>query len=125
MGIFDGWLGNAEEVDVNKLGAEYQPLLVDGEQIERAFLLVRDMFIFTNQRFIMIDKQGMSGKKVEYHSIPYRSITHFAVETAGGFDRDAELKIWLSGSHSPIERQLKKGMDIISVQRTLAYYVLR
>jgi hypothetical protein len=125
MGIFDGWLGNAEEVDVNKLGEEYQALLVDGEQIERAFVLVRDMFIFTNKRFIMIDKQGMSGKKVEYHSIPYRSITHFAVETAGGFDRDSELKIWLSGSHSPIERQLKKGMDIIGIQRTLAHYVVR
>ena len=27
-------------------------------------------------------RQGLSGKKVEYHSIPYKSITHFAVETA-------------------------------------------
>ena len=125
MGIFDGWLGNAEEVDVNKLGEEHQALLVDGEQIERAFVLVRDMFIFTSRRLILIDKQGMSGKKVEYHSIPYRSITHFAVETAGGFDRDSELKVWLSGSHSPIERQLKKGMDIIGIQRTLAHYVVR
>ena len=124
MGILDGWMGNAEEVDVNKLGDEFGALLIEGEQIERAFQLVRDMFIFTNKRFIMIDKQGMSGKKVEYHSIPYRAITHFAVETAGGFDRDAELKIWLSGTNSPIDRQLKKGMDIIGVQRTLAHFVL-
>lgn len=125
MGILDGWMGNAQEVDVNKLGDEFGPLLTDGEQIERAFQLVRDMFIFTNKRFILIDKQGMSGKKVEYHSIPYRAITHFAVETAGSFDRDAELRIWLSGTHTPIERQLKKGMDIIGVQRTLAHFVLQ
>ena len=124
MGILDGWMGNAEEVDVNKLGDEFGALLIEGEQIQRAFQLIRDMFIFTDKRFIMIDKQGMSGKKVEYHSIPYRAITHFSVETAGGFDRDAELKIWLSGTHSPIDRQLKKGMDIIGVQRTLAHYVL-
>ena len=125
MGILDGLMGNAQEVDVNKLGDEFNALLTDSEQIERAFQLVRDMFIFTNKRFILIDRQGMSGKKVEYHSIPYRAITHFAVETAGGFDRDAELKIWLSGTHAPIERQLKKGMDIIGVQRTLAHYVLQ
>lgn len=125
MGILDGWMGNAEEVDVNKLGDEFGALLIEGEKIERAFQLVRDMFIFTDKRFIMIDKQGMSGKKVEYHSIPYRAITHFAVETASGFDRDAELKIWLSGTNNPIDRQLKKGMDIIGVQRTLAHYVLR
>ncbi|MCG3208343.1 MAG: hypothetical protein FOGNACKC_01946 [Anaerolineae bacterium] len=125
MGILDGLLGNATEVDVNKLGQEYAALLVEGEQIERAFQLVRDMFLFTNKRFIMIDKQGMTGNKVEYHSIPYRAITHFAVETAGTFDRDAELKIWLSGMPAPIERQLKKGMDIIGVQKTLAQYVLK
>jgi hypothetical protein len=35
----------------------------------------------------------MTGRKVEYHPIPYRSVSHFAVETAGTFDLDAELKI--------------------------------
>ncbi|GAB4426985.1 MAG: PH domain-containing protein [Anaerolineae bacterium] len=124
MGFLDGWLGNATEVDVDKLAEQYAPLLVDGEQIIRAFVLVRDMFIFTNKRFVVIDRQGASGNKVEYHSIPYKSITHFAVETAGSFDRDAELKIWLSGMHSPLEYQLKKGVDVVGVQRMLAQFVL-
>jgi Bacterial PH domain len=35
----------------------------------------------------------MTGKKVEYQSVPYRSITRFSIETAGTFDLDAELKI--------------------------------
>jgi hypothetical protein len=125
MGILDSSLGNASQVEVGSLGQEFAALLVEGEQIERAFQLVRDMFLFTNKRFIMVDKQGLSGSKVEYHSIPYRAITHFSVETAGSFDRDAELKIWLSGMHVPVERQLKKGMDIIGVQRTLAQFVLK
>ena len=125
MGILDGWLGNATEVDTEQLGQQFADLLVAGEQIERAFQLVRDMFIFTNKRFIIIDKQGMSGTKVEYHSIPYKSITHFSVETAGTLDRDAELKIWVSGTHAPFEKQLKKGMDIVGVQRTLAQHVLQ
>lgn len=34
---------------------------------------MRDMFIFTNKRLVLVDKQGLTGKKVEYHSVPYRS----------------------------------------------------
>lgn len=37
MGILDGCLGNATEVDVNQLGQEFAALLVAGEQIERTF----------------------------------------------------------------------------------------
>ena len=43
---------------------------------------------------IIVDKQGVTGKKVEYKSIPYKSISRFSVETSGHFDLDAELKIW-------------------------------
>lgn len=125
MGMLDGIMGNASEVDVKEVSDEFAELLVSGEQIERAFRLVRDMLLFTNKRFIVVDKQGMSGKKVEYHSIPYQSIRHFSIETAGTLDRDAELRIWLAGMPAPIQKQLKKGMDIVGVQRTLAAYVLR
>jgi hypothetical protein len=55
------------------------------------------MYVFTNKRLILIDKQGITGRKVDYHSIPYRAITQFKIETAGHFDLDAELKIWISG----------------------------
>jgi hypothetical protein len=124
MGIISGILGNASEIDVKKLAQEFEPILVDGEQIERAFRIVRDTFVFTDRRLVLVDKQGMTGKKVEYHSIPYSAITHFSVETAGRFDLDAEMKIWIAGSPSPVEREFKKGTDIIGVQKTLARHVL-
>lgn len=123
--MLSGIFGNASEVDSRKLENELRSILTDDEQIEYAFRLVRDQYIFTNKRLLLVDKQGLTGSKVEYHSIPYRSITHFAVETAGHFDRDAELKIWLSGNSVPIEKEFKKGSNIIDVQRTLAKYVLR
>lgn len=63
-------------------------------------------------------------KKVEYLSIPYKSIVRFSVETAGTFDLDAELKIWLSGQDLPIEKTFNKSTNIYDVQRTLAEYVL-
>lgn len=74
---------------------------------------------------MIVNKQGLTGSKVEYHSIPYRSITHFSVETAGSFDLDAELKIWISGSPTPIQTQLNKQLSIYEVQAVLASYVLR
>ena len=117
--------GNASERNTDELKAEMEPILVGGENILRAFKILRDMFVFTDRRLILIDKQGLTGRKVEYLSLPYRSITRFSVETAGTFDRDSELKIWISGDHEPIQRELRKGTDIISVQQTLAQHVLR
>jgi hypothetical protein len=54
----------------------------------------------------------------------YKSISHFSVETAGTFDGDAEMKIYISSNPNPIEREFKRGADIIGVQRTLAQYLL-
>lgn len=122
--MLDSILGNAREVDPKEVMNELKPLLIPEEKIERAFKLVRDLYVFTNLRLILVDKQGFTGNKVEYHSIPYRKITHFSVETAGRFDRDAELKLWVSGSDHPIKKEFKKGADIVGVQRTLAYKVL-
>jgi hypothetical protein len=75
---------------------------------------------------ILVDKQGFTGNKVEYHSLPYKNITHFSVETAGHFDLDAELKlkIWISGNPVPIQKQFNKNLNIYRVQSVLAGYVL-
>ncbi len=83
------------------------------------------MFIFTNKRLILVDKQGMTARKIEYHSIPYKAITHFSIETAGNFDLDAELKIWISGTQLPIEKQFNKSLNIYELQSVLANYVLK
>ena len=125
MGIFNGLMGNASEVNLEALKKEYGQILASTETIEKAYKLVRDMFIFTNKRLILVDKQGMTGKKTEYHSIPYKSITHFSIETAGHFDLDAELKIWISGTALPIEKQFNSSLDIYELQTVLAEYCLR
>ncbi|MGD8190442.1 PH domain-containing protein [Brevibacillus ginsengisoli] len=125
MGIFDGILGNASEVNIEETRKEFAKVLTSTETIEKAYRLVRDMFIFTNKRLILVDKQGLTGKKVEYHSIPYKSIHHFSIETAGHFDLDAELKIWISGHATPITKQFNKSLSIYELQAVLAEYVLK
>ncbi len=125
MGLLDGLLGNASEVDVSTLQAEFSQVLAPGERVEKAYQLIRDMFVFTDKRLIFVNRQGMTGKKVEYQSIPYRSITRFSIETAGTFDLDAELKVWLTGTQAPIQLQFNKKLSIYAVQSVLAGYVLR
>jgi hypothetical protein len=119
MGLLDGLMGNASEIDVDEVAEEFEPILGDGESLQQVFKEIRDMYLFTNYRLILVDKQGLTGKKVDYHSIPYRSITNFVVQTAGHFDLDAELKVWISGRDDPIERELKRG-SVIGIQKTLA-----
>ena len=125
MGLLDGMLGNASKVDAAKIQQEFSQVLAPGEQVEHAYQLIRDYFVFTNKRLVLVDKQGMTGSKVEYHSIPYKSITHFSVETAGHFDLEAELKIWISGMPTPVQKQFNKRLSIYEVQAVLASYVLR
>lgn len=125
MGFLDGLMGNASSINIREVQQELAPILFQGENIDKAYKLVRDMFVFTNKRLILIDKQGVTGKKVEYQSIPYKSISRFAVETAGTFDLDAELKIWISSAVEPtISKQFRKDSNIYEVQSILAEKVL-
>ncbi|WP_125154876.1 PH domain-containing protein [Clostridium rectalis] len=125
MGLFSGLMGNASEVSIAEVQEEYSKILAQNERVEKAYKLIRDMFIFTNKRLILVDKQGMTAKKTEYHSILYKSITHFSIETAGHFDLDAELKIWIAGTELPIEKQFNQSLNIYELQSVLAEYVLR
>lgn len=125
MGFLDALMGNASEMDPAEAQRELGHLLSRTETVERAYKLIRDMFIFTNKRLILIDKQGLTGKKIDYHSYPYKSITHFSIETAGHYDLDAELKIWISGSPAPISKTFNKSLNIYDLQKVLADHVLK
>lgn len=73
------------------------PFISQRENICFAVKTVRDVAIFTDKRILVVDKQGLTGKKIEYYVIPYKSIVTYAIETAGRFDLDAEIKLVLSG----------------------------
>jgi len=121
MGLIDKLMGNAGEVDAASLKEEYGHLLIESEDIEMGFVLFRDVFLFTTGRLILIDKQGFTGKKIEMKSMPYKSISRFSLETAGTFDLDAELKIWISSEDQPsVSKKFSKAVDVYKVQRLLA-----
>jgi hypothetical protein len=98
---------------------------IDNEEIELGFKLLRDTFIFTSKRLIIVDIQGLTGSKTEYVSVAYKSISRFSVETAGTFDLDAELKIWISSEPLPsIRKKFNKSVNVFEVQKVLAFHVL-
>ena len=125
MGFLSNLLGNAGVATVDELNKEFGNLLTDNESIEIGFKLFRDVFIFTNKRLILVDKQGITGKKIEYLSVVYKSITRFSIETAGNFDLEAELKIWISSEVNPsVSKKFNKQVNIYDVQKVLARHVL-
>ncbi len=125
MGIFSAILGNAGSVSTDELSQKFGQLLTENETIELGFKLIRDTFIFTSKRLILVDVQGITGNKTEYKSIAYRSISRFSIETAGTFDLDAELKIWIAGEQQPsIKKQFNKAVNVYDVQKVLAFHVL-
>jgi len=111
MGLLSGLMGNASEVDDSDLEKVLANTLIDGEQVE-------------NKRLILIDKQGMTGSKMEMVSIAYSKITKFSKESAGHFDLDAELKIWIGSDPTPISKEFKSGDNINEVYRVISQHAL-
>lgn len=125
MGIFNAILGNASEVNIDNIRKEFEPIIIDGENIEKAFKMIKDIFIFTNKRLILVEKQ-LVGTKVEYLSIPYANVIKFSKESAGILDLDAELKIWIKDETMPIKKQFgKSGDNINEVYKILSQHILK
>lgn len=99
----------------NEEGRElFDMFLAPGETILYYYRHARDKVIFTDRKIIAIDIQGITGKKKEFRMFPYSKITSFSVETAGTFDWDSDLKIWVSGV-GVFEVKLGKKIDIAEI----------
>lgn len=134
---FVNFLGdNAKAIDPEELDgqmhSEEAPILQADEKVVLAYKSGRDTLIMTTKRVFIIDKQGFSGKRVAYISVPYTSIRAFGVESAGAFDGDTEVKFWTKTYWSvegrignKFDQDLSKGhADIIAIQSYLATHVV-
>lgn len=116
-------MGISGNVDVEKLAQDYDKLLAPEEAVHAGFQVVRDLLIFTSKRILMIDVQGITGRKREYLSIPYDKITKFSIESSGHLDLEADLKIRVGSDLTPIEKKFNRKTNIYDVQRILATFV--
>ncbi len=119
MGLFA-----SHEVEPAEIRERFGHALIDGEEVLAAFRSLRDTAFLTNYRFVLVDVQGLTGSKVSFESVPYRSITRFAVESAGTFDVDSELRIWVSNALGPLTLKVSRNADPAAIHRLLAGLVL-
>ena len=96
------WIGDDNQmIDPTEADRQFhtvQPILQNCETVELAFRGRRDMILFTGKRLIFVDIQGFMGmgKKVEYISIPWKTVSAFSVRSAGSMlDKDSEMCLWL------------------------------
>ena len=118
-------LGNAVEVESSQIQSKFADILVENETVINGYKLLRDTIIFTTERLIQINVQGLTGSKVSYLSIPYSSVKLFSMETTGGLDLDCEIKLFVQGIGLPIDLKFKRGTDLKSIYKVLSKYTLR
>ena len=92
-----GFFARLKKTSDDSFDKHIKDLLIDNETVIGTYQSVRDGVVFTNKRIIAINIQGVTGKKKDFTSIPYNKITTYSLETAGVFDLDSELEIFLSG----------------------------
>ena len=61
----------------------FKQYLLDHEEIQSVYRLIRNPIIFTNIRIIFTDKQGATGRKMSVKSIFLMNIVNVEMETAG------------------------------------------
>lgn len=105
---------------------ELRKMLIPSEKALFAVKTIRDVAVFTDKRIFICDKQGLTGKKKEYCTIPYKSIVTYAIETAGMLDLDAEIELKLQGG-IPIKFEFLKDPKmnelLFKVYETITNYI--
>ena len=54
MGLLSSLLGNAGAIENSVIQEKYGKLLIDSEEVIAGFKIIRDTFIFTNKRLIIV-----------------------------------------------------------------------
>src|SRR4051812_13570437 len=122
LGLLHTSRDSADSSSHRKEQSAWARLLGAGEQVQHVFRLGRSTLVFTNRRLVVVD-EALTGRQVEYTSVPYRALSHYSVEAAGPFSTEADLRLWVIGRTTPIERQFPSDIDVYEVQALLAQHL--
>jgi hypothetical protein len=70
MALLSRLLGHASDLTPEQTREELDGILLPEEPVEVAFKLIRDLFVFNDRRLILVDKQGVTSRKVDYLVVP-------------------------------------------------------
>lgn len=107
----------------NQTPPNVEDLFIEGEEIIGSYKALRDYVVFTTARIISVNVQGMTGKKIDYTSLPYKKVQAFSVETAGVLDMDSELDLVFSGL-GKVKFEFTGKSDIVAIGNVISEYIL-
>ena len=119
-----GFFARLRKVENKAFGKVIDDFMIDGEEIVGSYQSVRDGVVFTNKRILAINVQGVTGKKKDFTSIPYNKITTFSLETAGMFDLDSELEIYISGI-GKVKFEFTGSTNVKEICKIISTYALK
>ena len=112
-----------KEVEKNMFDATVTAFYVNGEETIACYKAVRDYIVFTNKRMIVVDVQGLTGKKREFSIFPYSKLQAFSVETAGVIDIDTDVDLVFAGLGT-VHLEFSIGTDVARLLRLVSAYIL-
>jgi len=137
-GLLEGFISflgsDYRQVDPNEMDAKLQNDCCMGlpdEKVQAAFVCGRDTVLLTTHRALKIDVQGFTGKSVLYLSLPWTKVKDYMVESAGSWDMDAKMCLyiksaWYNREHGPgLEIDFSKGRsDTVAIQKFISEQVI-
>jgi hypothetical protein len=114
MGIFHNSKTNDDQITEEIIG-----FLAEGEEVKYALKQIRDQIILTNLRLIIIDKQGITGKKKTVTNYLLSRIVKVEFENSPYLDIDSEIKIQFGGIADPVSFEIAKRTNIFEFTKVL------
>ena len=112
-----------KEVALNTFDDTVSMFYVDGEETIACYQAMRDYMVFTNKRMIVVDVQGVFGKKKDFSSFPYSKIQAFSVKTAGVLDIDTDIDIAFAGL-GLVHLEFTTATNVAKLLRLIGGFVL-
>ena len=132
MSMMNAILGAAGRMSEEEQKEFAEKILLPGETIVAAFRTRRDSYVFTEERVLFEDVQGLTGKKRSVLSVPYDKISAYSVETAGLFDTDGELRLYVSGfpgegrdGPGVIKKEVRDKVDVYLLHQIISEQIIR
>lgn len=108
-----GYLGVASQLSLEQIYCDHSKILLPNEFFLAGYQHGRDTELFSNQRVVSIDIQGIIGKKTTViRSISYKWITSFTVCSQGLVDLDQELILQTVGAGGSHTIKLATNVDL-------------
>ncbi|MCE7910042.1 MAG: hypothetical protein DYH02_17035 [Candidatus Omnitrophica bacterium COP1] len=115
--------GYLPRLTLSSLEQGLEPWLNPGEALMDATILVRDVYVFTSQRLLLLDRQKILDRNYEMVSIPFADILDFTIEETHRDDFTTRLKITLAGQKEPWIKDIRRHETAAEIFQKLNRFI--